>query len=131
MNSSAWYIDFIGPVDGLGTLTTNVEMPEIILLSWMPPFSLDLTAVDPDIAYCVDVYNITEGGLLHVSSNCNILSPNYMFTVENPDPMDEFEFTVTPRSNVEGARNGTRSQITGRFSLQSKFYNCKKNVYEI
>ena len=96
-------------------------MPEVILLSWTPPFSLDLTAVDPDIAYCVDVYNITDGGLLHISSNCNILSPSYTFTVENPDPTNEFEFTVTPRSNVEGARNGTRSQITGRFRLQSKF----------
>jgi hypothetical protein len=96
-------------------------MPEMILLSWTPPFSLDLTSVDPDIAYCVDVYNITDGGPFHISSNCNILSPSYTFTVENPDPRDQFEFSVTPRSNVEGARNGTRSQITGRFSLQSKF----------
>ena len=95
-------------------------MPEKILLSWMPPFSLDLTAVDPDIAYCVDVFNITDGGPFHLSSNCSILWPSYTFTVENPDPKDEFEFTVTPRSNVQGARNGTRSQITGRFSLQRK-----------
>ena len=119
--TDTWHVNFAGPVDGLGVLTTNLEMPEVILLSWMPPFSLDLTAVDPDIAYCVDVYNITDGGLLHISSNCNILSHSYTFSVENPDPRNEFEFTVTPRSNVEGARNGTRSQITGRFSLQSEF----------
>ena len=68
----------------------------------------------------MDVYNITNGGLVHLSSNCSVLSPSYTFTVENPDPKDEFEFTITPRSNVEGAKNGTLSRIIGRFSLQSK-----------
>ena len=95
-------------------------MAEKIILSWVPPFSLDLTTADPDIAYCVDVYNITDGGLVHLSSICSILSPSYTFTVENPDPKDEFEFTITPRNNMEGARNGTSSRIIGTFSLQSK-----------
>ena len=89
-------------------------------MSWVPPFSLNITTADPDIAYCVDVYNITDGGLVHLSNNCSILSPSYTFTVENTDPKDEFEFTITPRSNVEGARNGTPSRIISNFSFQSK-----------
>ena len=107
-------------MDGPSALFANSEMPARIVISWIPPFTLNLTNTRPDIAYCVDVYNITNGGLIHLSSNCSILLPSYTFTVENPDPEDEFDFMVTPRSNVEGARNGTRSQITGRFSLQSK-----------
>ena len=97
-------------------------MPAQVILSWEPPFSLDLTAVEPDTAYCVDVFmiNITDGGLVHLTSNCTILSPSYIFTLVNPDPKDEFEFIVTPRSNVEGARNGSESRIIGSFSLQSK-----------
>ena len=114
---------FAGPIDGPSTLSANSEVPAKIILSWEPPFSLNLTAIDPDIAYCVDVYNITDGGLVHLSSNCSILSPSYTFTVENPDPKDEFEFIITPRSNVEGARNGTPSRIIGTFSLHSKFSN--------
>ena len=30
-------------------------------ISWEPPFSLDLTNTDPNIIYCVEVYNITCG----------------------------------------------------------------------
>ena len=114
------YLIYTGPVDHPNTLSNNSKVPAKIILSWEPPFSLDLTTVEPDIAYCVDVYNITDGGLVDLSSNCSILSPSYTFTVENPDPKAEFEFTITPRSNVEGARNGTPSRIIGNFSFQSK-----------
>ena len=75
-------------------------------LSWTAPFSLDLTNVDPDIAYCVDIYNITCGRRDLVLSDCNVTEPSYTF-----DASDGYiyEYTVTPRSNVEGARNGIPS----------------------
>ena len=86
-------------------LTRNVST-----LSWVPPFSLDLTSVDPDIVYCVEVYNITCGRSLLISE-CDVVETNY--TNDSLLPGYIYEYTVTPRSNVEGASNGTSLTITG------------------
>ena len=79
-----------------------------ITISWAPPFSLNLTTAEPDIQYCVDVYNVTVGGDDHLQSVCDITDTYYTFTVSDPDQL--FNFKVTPRSNVEGSLNGTTSQ---------------------
>ena len=78
-------------------------------LSWSPPFSLDLTNVEPDIVYCVDVYNITCGGRELLISDCDVTETSYTSDVIVPDGYI-YEYIVTPRSNVEGAINGTPSQ---------------------
>ena len=78
-------------------------------ISWEPPFSLDLTDVDPDIVYCVDVYNITCGGRDLVSSDCSVTDTNYTSLSDGY----LYEYIVTPRSNVEGAENGTATTLRG------------------
>ena len=81
-------------------------------LAWEAPFSLDLTGIDPDIAYCVEVVNITCGRRDLIVSNCNVTEPSY--TSDNIAPHGYiYEYTVTPRSNVEGARNGTSRTVSG------------------
>ena len=81
-----------------------------ITLTWDAPFSLNLTS-DPDVAYCVDVHNITdEGAGCLILSVCNVLSTYFVYNSTNPNPRDYFQFTIIPRSNVPGARNGTPSQ---------------------
>ena len=94
-----------------------------INLSWEPPFSLNLTTADPDIAYCVNVYNVTDidGGFSPLISDCDVNTPSYTFTVDSPDPRGLFQFTITPRSNVEGARKGTLSHTFANFSTHSRF----------
>ena len=89
---------------------------------WKPPFSLNLTTAEPDIVYCVDIFNIVaeEQEKEYLITNCSVFESRYYFTVDNPDPRDLFQFTITPRSNVEGARNGTPSQINTTFSFESK-----------
>ena len=85
---------------------------------WEPPFSLDLTGVDPDIVYCIDVYNVTCGRRELIISDCNVTEPSY--TSDNIAPYEYiYEYIVTPRSNVPGARNGTPSQsLRGKKSAQ-------------
>ena len=80
-----------------------------ITIMWEPPFSLDLTGVDPDIVYCVEVYNITYGRRDLIISDCNVTEPNYMFDDIAPHGYI-YEYIVTPRSNVPGTRNGIPSQ---------------------
>ena len=78
-------------------------------LSWTPPFSLDLTNVEPDIVYCVEVYNITCRGRELLISDCDVTETSYTSDVIAPEGYI-YEYIVTPRSNVEGAVNGTPSQ---------------------
>ena len=77
---------------------------------WEAPFSLNLTNVEPDIVYCVEVYNITCGGRELLISDCDVMETSYTSTLQ---PGYIYEYTVTPRSNVEGAQNGTSKNVTG------------------
>ena len=85
-----------------------------IILTWEAPFSFDLLAVEPDIAYCIEVYRITKVSdgwreeKLH--SNCSVLVTVFSYQCIAPDPTDRFQFIITPRSYVEGAKNGTPSE---------------------
>ena len=95
-----------------------VSLPwkDIIRLTWTPPFSLDITGVDPDIWYRVVVYSITSGRTPLISAVVYV--PEFNFTVLNPNPCDQFEFRVTP---VNGAGDGTTSEPIGGYFLSSKF----------
>lgn len=78
---------------------------------WQPPHSLDLTAVMPDIVYCLDILKITCGVRESVVSDCDITEHSY--TAQNLDIADLYEAVITPRSNVAGALNGTQTHISG------------------
>ena len=80
------------------------------ILSWEAPFSLDLSGVDPDIVYCVEVYSITCGRSLLISE-CDVIETSYTYDALLPGYI--YEYTVTPRSNVEGASNGTSLTVSG------------------
>ena len=79
---------------------------------WNAPFSLDLTNANPDIVYCVEVYNITCERRDLIISDCNVTEPSYTSDDIAPDGYI-YEYTVTPRSNVEEAKNGTSLTVTG------------------
>jgi len=95
-----------------------ISKPSSILLTWIQPFSLDITGVDPDLWYCVDVYNVTSVNTTSesttlLSTNCSVNFPEFTFILNPPNPCDEFEFRVTP---INGAGNGiTSSPVNGHF----------------
>ena len=75
-------------------------------LRWEAPYSLDLSNTELDIVYCVDVYNVSCSKKNLLTSDCNVTETNYTFDVTDPHAY-QYEFTITPRSNVRGAVNGT------------------------
>ena len=81
-------------------------------LLWNPPFSLDLTNADPDIVYCVEIVNVTCGRRNLIISDCFVTEPSYTSDYIAPHGYI-YEYTITPRSNVEGASNGTSVNVTG------------------
>ena len=82
-----------------------------ICLNWTRPFSLDITGVDPDFWYCVEVYNITWGRA-PLSTNCSVYETQFCFTAPNPSPCHLFEFRVFAVNQVG---NGSVASVNGTF----------------
>ena len=87
------------------------------MITWEAPFSLDLTDIDPDIVYCVEVYNITCGERGFILGECSLIDLTYDYS--GIDSAFIYEIAITPKSNVNGADNGTKSIIKG-----SQTYAC-------
>ena len=70
-----------------------------ITLTWQPPFSLDITNTDPDMTFCVEVYNVSEGEKipLHHLGQCSIIAPHYMLPTNNSvlGSVLEYQFIIT------------------------------------
>ena len=80
-------------------------------ITWEAPFSLDLTGVDPDIIYCVEVYKITCGVDDLVIGDCNVTEPRL---VDNRLQQEYiYRITIIPRSNGRDAQNGTSNTTQG------------------
>ena len=96
---------------GLLSNVTNLVRVNSTTISWDPPFSLDLTDVDPDIVYCVEVYNVTDCGTGELlTGDCNVTVTNYTIPYDIGSGRNGIlEYIVTPRSNVIGSVNGTES----------------------
>ena len=107
--------NYPGPLPAVADLTVNniARNCSQLNVTWVAPFSLNLTTAEPDIQYCVDVYNVTyerEDNLLQ--SECNITTTQYLFDIAYH--VGTYSFSVTPRSNIDGSLNGTIS--IARFS---------------
>ena len=77
---------------------------------WQQPYSLDLTAVTPDITYCLDVLRITCGVRDSVVRDCGVSGHNYTVDL---DIADLYEAIITPRSNTINTVNGSETSISG------------------
>ena len=107
---------------------TSKTTSSTIDLSWKPPFSLNISAADPDIVYCVDIYKTDTASFL-ILRNCSVFEPYYYFSLDNPDPKEIFTFIITSRSNVNGARNGIATTINASFLYDSKLTVIYVQVY--
>ena len=100
----------IGPL----SVATDI-MRDSSIITWDAPFSLDLTGLDPDIVYCVEVYNITCEVDDMVVSDCNVTEPRF---VDNRLQQGFiYRITITPRSNGQDAQNGTNNTKEGNTTL--------------
>ena len=115
----------LGLLAVVGSLTVHSRWSSI-LLTWDPPFSLDITGVDPDLCYCVEVYNIRRGRAL-LTTNCSVYATQFYFNATNPSQCDVLEVRVFAVNQVG---NGTLTSVSGTFHA-SKFclhLKCRKNI---
>ena len=103
---------YIGPLRSVTDFRRGSPNEGKINFFWTPPPTLDLTNVEPDIVYCVEVYDITCGKTEYLSGpyDCDLLNPVYDADL---DADKIYLVKVIARSNVVGAMNGTTLITTG------------------
>ena len=92
---------------------TNIARAPPENITWNPPFTINLSNADPDIVYCVEVHSITcQGKDFYFSEvDCGVTKPFYV----NYGLLQgwSYSISITPRSNVEGAQNGSTETKIG------------------
>ena len=92
----------IGVLDEVKEVNVSVNCSSISL-TWKPPFSFNISNIDPDMMFCIEVYNISEGEMvqLHDSERyCSITTPQYILLTQDPMPTHSYQFRITPRNIV-------------------------------
>ena len=82
----------------------------LLTTHWSSLPSLDLNDTDPDIVYSVELYKITCGEDIIMSHEDVFVNS----TNNTVDPMEIYKVIITARNNVEGARNGTKTETSGK-----------------
>ena len=110
------HISSSGLLDAVNNLR-NESLGPVIHLTWDAPFTLDITGVDPDIWYCVDItvnndpFNNSSDSIPFNTYFVN--TPEFNFTNNGTNTSVIYQFRVTP---INGAGNGTTSApVTGYF----------------
>ena len=88
-------VGLLSAVDAVNIIASNTTLS----LTWEPPFTLDITGVDPDITYCVDVINSTSSVTLH--SQCGINETEFSYPLPQDAVCHSYVLTTTP-INVVG-----------------------------
>lgn len=83
-----------------------------LTLFWDTVFSLDLTGIDPDIIYTVELFKITGDKNVFISGWD---AAENTTSVRNLDLMQIYKVVIAARNNVPGARNGPSVVIRGRW----------------
>ena len=104
-------------VDAVSNLKTE-SLGKVIRLTWDAPFSLDITGIDPDIWYRVDItvdnnpFNNSSDSIPFNTYFVNITEFNFINNGANTSVI--YQFRVTP---INGAGDGTTSTpVTDYFS---------------
>ena len=81
-----------------------------LITLWNPLPTLDITDVDPDILYTVELYQITCGQNILINRT-EVAGSNV--TEEGLDLMQIYKAVIAARNNVRNARNGPSVEMKG------------------
>ena len=96
----------LGLLPAVGSLELTI-LNSSYSLEWIPPFSLDITSVDPDIeGYCVDITLPTSSST--PLSQCGITDTHFSYPIAPDSGCHDYIFTIIP-VNVLG--NGTSAAV--------------------
>ena len=79
--------------------------------TWEAPFSLNITNIEPDIAYCVHISIVTcpNQEIVTVVDLCNVTVPSYMIQAQ---PGELYKIEVRPRIYSDGRASNVTTLTT-------------------
>ena len=96
----------LGFLEAVGFLTIYANGSSVYI-TWTPPFTLNITGIDPDITgYCITVTSRITSLTLH--SQCGINVTEYYYTFSPDSACNTFNFSIVP-VNIVG--NGTSATV--------------------
>ena len=115
-------IIIIGLLDEVREVNVSINCSSITL-TWQPPFSLDLPNTDPDMTFCVEVYNVSEGERtpLHHLGRCSIMTPHYIIPTNNSGLMLHYQFIATAVNVVGRGAPSNSTEITYNYGMSIRF----------
>ena len=117
-------VGLLSAVDAVAITTS--DSGSTLSLTWEPPFTLDITGVDPDITYCVDVINSTSSVTLH--SECGITETEFSYPLPEDAVCHSYVLAITPVNVVGRGVSSSVSYIGTEAGTASK---CWTQVDEI
>ena len=96
-------VGLLSAVDAVNIMASNTTLS----LTWEPPFTLDITGVDPDITYCVNVIGSTSSAALH--PQCDITMTEFSYPLPQDAVCHSYVLSITP-VNVVG--RGVSSSVS-------------------
>ena len=110
---------FAGLLTAVGSPSVDLVDADISL-TWTAPFTLDISNVDPDITYCVNVVNSTSSSI--VLSECGITVTGFNFSIPLGRVCDNYTFIVIP-FNLVGNGTAVTLGYSQDFSRMSKWFS--------
>lgn len=90
----------LGLLSAVGSLELAVLNYSTIRLTWTAPFTLDITGVDPDISYYVNVSGTSDSRELYDASYNIIITTNFTFELPSRSGCFRWYFGVIPVNPV-------------------------------
>ena len=116
------YVSSVGLPDAVSNLTSEWKKEffgQVIRLTWDAPFTLNITGVDPDIWYRVDV--TVSNSPFSTYNDINFTQFNFTMDGHNgTNTSVVYEFRVTP---INGAGAGTPSDLVSGYFSGCKSFN--------
>lgn len=108
---------YVEPLQQVTNLRIEYD-DDVVTVAFDPPNSLNLTNIEPDIQYILTIVRSDD----EIMQTINSTSPLFKINVSELDSSYLYYILVTPRSNVEGARMGKKSERVHILNTLSKLF---------
>lgn len=121
---------FIGLLSSVVILDTDSSTSSVTI-SWIAPFSLDVTDMDPDVWYSILIYNVTDKDnptAVRCTDCHNLTQTHYIFSPDHPSPCHKYNFTVIPYNGVLNETEDGEGESSQNVTIDSEFRVCMETL---
>ena len=105
-------LHFVGVLDPVSNLTTATTCDNNVDITWTAPYSIDVPSTEPDITYCVDIFNTSSTSQTIFYSRCDI-NQTYHHVSSRLSAYAEYQMAVSAVNRI-GSSSTTSMTLVNR-----------------